>query len=161
MGYDLLHSKAYRDLKYGPAIKCLNWFCEKPKYRKVDKYKRGKKRYELVDPEMVFRYDEARLRGLSQNQFSRALKELYKFGFIDIKHLGSGLQGDYSVFIFSDRWRDYGTPKFTNQEFPKSVPWGFRGKHRKLPKVFLREELLKKLHFHKEKLRKLREIGLL
>jgi len=145
MGYDLLHSKAYRDLKYGPAIKCLNWFYEKVKV-KVDKHKRGKKRYQVIDGgQMYFTYEEARLRGLSQNQFSRALKELYKLGFIDVEHFGSGLHGDPSVFIWSKRWRDYGTPQFTNQEFPNSVAYGYRGKQKKLPKSILRRKMKRDL----------------
>ena len=90
MGYDLLHSKAYQELKYGPGIKTLNWFYEKVWYRKL-KNKRGHERYQIVNGgEMSFTYKEAQLRGLTKNQFSRALKDLFRFGFIDLKKHGSG-----------------------------------------------------------------------
>ena len=128
MGHDLLHSDAYRALKYGPAIKTLNWFHEKLRYEKVKKFKRGDKRYRLISEEMSFTYKEARLRGLTQNQFSKSLKLLCKHGFIDVKKPGSGLQGDYTVYVLSQRWRDFGTPQFIEKEFPRAVDYGYRGK---------------------------------
>ena len=131
MSHDLLHSNAYQKLKYGPAIKALNWFHEKIRIE-VNKKKRGKDRYRMInDGEISFTYKEALLRGLTSNQFSKALKELCRFGFIDVIKPGSGLMGDYSVFGVSQRWRDFGTPKFVENEFPKSVPYGFRGKKTK------------------------------
>ena len=130
ISHELLHSEAYRALKYAPTIKTLNWFYEKVRYAKHPR-RRGKDRYELVNGgEMSFTYREARLRGLTQNQFSRALKELCHFGFIDVKKPGSGLTGDYTVFTLSDRWKNFGKPSFIAKEFPRSVYHGYRGRKR-------------------------------
>lgn len=125
IGHDLLHSEAYRELKYAPAIKVLNWIHDKIKIE-VDKKKRGKDRYRIIDLSFSFTYGEAKSRGLTPNQFSRALKELCRFGFLDVKKHGSGLMGDYSVFVKSERWRKFGTSEFEAKEFPKSIPFGFR-----------------------------------
>jgi hypothetical protein len=136
MGYDLLHSKAYRYLRYGPAIKVLNWFHEKIRIE-VNKKKRGKERYRIVnDGDIDFTYREAIFRGLTAQKFSKALRELHQFGFIDIKKPGSALKGDFTVFAFSERWKAYGTPNFRRVEFPKSIHWvnfgfGAKRKHAK------------------------------
>ena len=102
MGFDLLHSTAYKQLNYGPALKVLCGFHEKVRFQ-VNKSKRGNGRYQIInDGEMSFTYNEARLRGLEHPKFSRALKELVRYGFLDLKKHGSGLMGDYSVFTLSD-----------------------------------------------------------
>jgi hypothetical protein len=36
--------------------------------------------------------------------------------------------GDYTVFVLSQRWKDCGKPQFTKNEFPQSVPYGYREK---------------------------------
>lgn len=129
IGYDLLHSEAYMSLKYAPAIKVLTWFFEKVQFR-VDKNKRGKKRYQMINNgEMFFTYQEAAFRGLSSNQFSKSLRELHRLSFIDVKKHGSGLLGDFTVYIFSQRWKLFGTVQFEQKEFPKSSLFGFRGKY--------------------------------
>jgi hypothetical protein len=135
IGHELLHSTAYQSLKYAPSVKVLNWFYEKVRYA-VDKRKRGKERYRLLNEgEMSFTYSEAEMRGLTHKKFSRALKELVGFGFIDVVRLGSGLQGDYSLFVFSQRWRKYGTDHFDNVEFPRAVDFGFRRSQKQRPKT--------------------------
>ena len=137
VGYDLLHSQAYRNLNYGPAIKVLNWFYEKLKYD-VDKKKRGKDRYRLInDGEISFTYKEAGQRGLTDQKFRKALLELHKFGFIDVTHPGSGIRGDYTKFAISDRWREFATNKFKSVSFPQSVFCGSLG-YRK--KIFIYED---------------------
>ncbi len=117
-------------MDYGPALKLLNWFHEKVKV-KVNKGKRGNKRYAVIDEDISFTYEEARYRGLSPQQTSRALKELHQFGFIDVKQPGSGLRGDWTKYALSDRWKDFGTPNFQHLTYPKSIKWlnfGFGGK---------------------------------
>ena len=126
IGHDLLHSPAFEGLKYAPAIKVLCWFHEKIRVRKVKGWKRGAGRYERIDKEITFTYDEARLRGLTDQQFSRALKELHGRGFIDIVKPGSGLMGDYTAYAISERWRDFATDKFKSAEFPQSNYYGYR-----------------------------------
>ena len=137
MGFELLHSEAYMRLSYGPAIKALNWFYEKVKLE-VNKARRGKNRYQVINGDISFTYREAGFRGLSHHQFSNALKELHKFGFIEIMKPGSALKGDWTQFAFSERWREYGTSNFKGLEFPKSVFWrnfGFGSKKSAKKKV--------------------------
>jgi hypothetical protein len=122
MSFELLHSEAYKRLNYAPAIKVLNWFREKVKLE-VNKGKRGKHRYQIIDGDISFTYREAVFRGLSPQQFSKALKELHKLGFIEIKKPGSALKGDWTQFAFSERWREFGTPNFKHLKFPQSVHW--------------------------------------
>lgn len=118
MQYGLLHSAAYRDLNYAPALKVLNWFHEKIQF-KVHKHKRGANRYEKVnDGEISFTYREANIRGLSNQKYSKAIKLLHGKGFIDIKKPGSGLEGDYTIYLISQRWEKYGTPQFYEVGFP-------------------------------------------
>lgn len=145
MSFELLHSRAYRELNYGSALKVLNWFHEKIRFD-VDKKKRGKNRYRITnDGEMDFTYREAELRGITKQKFSKALRELHALGFIDIKKPGSALRGDWTVFRFSDRWREYGTANFKNIEFSKSIHWvnfGFGAKRRRCT----RKKLGMKIH---------------
>lgn len=123
IGFDLLHSKAYLDLRYGPAIKVLNWFYEKVKI-KVDKKKRGKNRYRIInDKDIDFTYREAMFRGLTPQKFSKALRELHGLGFIDIEKPGSALKGDWTAFALSERWKQYKTVNFIERKFPRSVHW--------------------------------------
>lgn len=119
----LLHSEAYKKLDYAPALKVLNWFYEKRQSRRI-KGKRGKDRFQVVnDGNISFPYREAILRGLTSQQFRKALKGLHGLGFIDIKKPGSALRGDWTIFGLSDRWKEYGTSNFKDSEFPKSVHW--------------------------------------
>ena len=134
MGHDLLHSKAYRKLTYGPAIKLFNWFHEKVKIE-VNKKKRGKQRYKVIKGDMKFEYTEAGFRGLSHQQFRKALSILHSLGFIDVRKPGSSLKGDYSVFTLSNRWREYETTDFVTVEFPRSphyVNFGFGAEKKRL-----------------------------
>jgi hypothetical protein len=134
MGHDLLHSQAYQNLKYAPALKVLNWCHEKIRF-KVDKKRRGFARYQIVnDGEFTFPYSEAIQRGLTVNQFSRALKDLYGFGFIDVKQFGSGMMENPTIFTLSQRWKEFGKPEFISKEWPKSDSYGFRGRLGKIRK---------------------------
>ncbi len=135
MGFRLLHSEAYKNLTYAPALKVLNFFHEKIRYQPT-KGKHGKNRYDIVNNgEMNFTYREAALRGLNPHQFRNALMQLCGLGFIDVKKPGSALKGDYAIFTFSERWKQYGTTSFEAIEFPKSIHWvnfGFGSKKKKV-----------------------------
>jgi len=125
-GFDLLHSEAYLSVKYAPAYMVLDWFLEK---RKVIRHKkrRGKDRFEVVNNgEISFTYEDARCRGLSDQQFSWALKKLHAVGFIDVTEHGTGMMGSYTKFALSERWRDYGTRNLKHEEFPRSNYIGYR-----------------------------------
>jgi hypothetical protein len=119
--FEVLASKAYLALNYGPALKILNWIYEKMPLEKVSG-KKGKKRYRLKgDGGFSFTYKEAMWRGLSCIQFRKGLKKLYSHGFIDVSRPGSSLRGDFSEYLFSERWRLFGQPGFEYKEFPVSV----------------------------------------
>ena len=124
MGQDLLHSEAYKDLNYGPSVKTLNFFYEKVRLIKIKgKRRSGRNKFERVNSGIVFSYDEAKFRGISGQQFSRALKELYVRGFIDVQKPGSGRRGDCTKFAISNRWRLFGKADFKILSFPRSLHW--------------------------------------
>jgi hypothetical protein len=122
VSYELIHSEAYKALNYAPALKVLNWFHEKIKVS-VNKKRRGKDRYIVDDGDISFPYREAKVRGLSNQQYSKALRELHKVGFVDIKKPGSSLKGDWTLYAMSDRWKDFGRTSFREVEFPRSIHW--------------------------------------
>ena len=130
MPHELLHSQAYTELSYGPSLKLLNWFYEKIEI-KINKRKRGTERYEFVNNgDIAFDYLEAGYRGLSHQQFRRALLELHSYGFIEVARSGSVLKDMCTLYGLSERWKKYGTPRFEDKEFPRSVHWvncGFGG----------------------------------
>jgi hypothetical protein len=112
-------------LRYAPSLKVPDWFLER---RKVipHKKRKGKKRWEVVNNPFTFTYEDARCRGLSDQQFSWALKELHAVGFIDVVYHGRGVMKSKTQFSLSERWRDYGTPSFKKVEFPESNYIGYR-----------------------------------
>jgi hypothetical protein len=124
-GFDLIHSEAYLSLRYAPSHKVLDWFLEKRKVIRHEKRK-GKKRWEVVNSPFSFTYEDARCRGLSDQQFSGALKELHALGFIDVVEHGAGMMKSYTQFALSERWRAYGPPDFKKIEFPGSNYIGYR-----------------------------------
>jgi len=135
VSHNLLHSEAHKALKYGPALKVLDYCHEKIKVKKIAR-KRGVERYQLQDNgEFTFTYSEALLRGLTVNQFSRALKELYWYGFIDVVKFGSGMMEDPTIFTFSDRWMEWGKPEFKGKQWPKHQCYGFMGRGGELKKI--------------------------
>jgi hypothetical protein len=124
MTYEVLHSEAYRGLNYAPALKVLNWFYEKIRFEK-NTNKRGKNRYKLIrDGEINFPYLEAGFRGLTNQKFRKALIELHRLGFIDVKKPGSAFKkGDVTIYTLSDRWKQYDPQNIKAIEFPRSVHW--------------------------------------
>jgi len=116
-------SKAYRALNYGPALKMLNWAYEKGRDVETNKKKRGSKRYVIKLVDFFFTYEEAAKRGLTHKQFSRAIRELHRYGFIEVVHQGSGLRENPNQYRLSERWRAYGTDTFEQIEFPENKEW--------------------------------------
>src|SRR5512135_76770 len=85
----ILNSLAFEALHYGPALKVLCWFHLK---KRMEKKGGNNKRplYECTNNGKIsFPYEEANVRGLSVQQFSRALKELHAIGFIIITRIGN------------------------------------------------------------------------
>jgi hypothetical protein len=108
--WELLNSEAYKNLPPS-AAKALPYF--------LGKYKGGWKDVERYLLEFTFSYGEARGLGFSRPTFSRVIRELIAFGFIDGVDRG-GLRGEgksCSVFRLSRRWESYNTVEF------KTVSW--------------------------------------
>jgi hypothetical protein len=122
---ELLHSEAFRSLRYAPTLKVLFWAYEKREVRKTNR--RGSKKFEVIDNPFPFSYEEGRRRGLTDKQFGRAVRELISSGFWDLEKQGKGLQGDYSLYRLSERWRKYGEKDFDSRDLPKRVGWGCFG----------------------------------
>lgn len=108
--WELLNSKAYQQIP-NSAAKILPYFLGKAK---IDF--RDPARYET---QFTFTYSEAKKQGLAKSTFSKALRDLMKFGFIDPVTKG-GLRGTgltSSMFKLSKRWEHYGTAAF------KEIKW--------------------------------------
>ncbi len=110
MTWELLNSSAFKSLPYA-AAKALPYFL-------------GKIKNSFRDPsrflnDFHFSYPEGRNLGFAKGTFSRVIKDLVRFGFIDPIDKGGlrGFQKGYNVFKLSRRWETYGTDGF------KSVDW--------------------------------------
>lgn len=57
--------------------------------------------------------------GIPEVTFTRAIDLLIELGMIDIIKHGSGTARTETVYGISDRWRNYGTPKFVRVERTK------------------------------------------
>ncbi|MHC4120981.1 MAG: hypothetical protein ACYSWO_26120 [Planctomycetota bacterium] len=68
----------------------------------------------------MFTYHEAKNQyGITSPRFRRAIDELLARGFIDIAATGMGVHKVTTFYAISDRWRDYGTPRFQKSTRPK------------------------------------------
>ncbi len=126
----LIDSEAFQALKSVHSVKVLIYFWQKAEYAK-EKRKPGNESpignlsKILNQGKMSFEYRIAGYRGMRADQFSRALKELFRYGFIDLDHHGRGVKGDYTKFALSDRWKKYGTDRWEPITFPISERAGW------------------------------------
>ncbi len=112
---ELLESKAYYALRGEKTLRVLIRFYQKRRWNT------HRKKIEYIDEPMAFTYAEAQAMGIGASRFHEIISELYRTGFIDIRHIGGGLARDYSRYAISERWRDYGTDKFKCREKPRTV----------------------------------------
>jgi hypothetical protein len=121
---DLLKAPAFMALA-GRAPQVLMVFFSKRWLKKLKRPSpRGDSFVCLNNGKLVFTYVEAKkVYGLSAKVFLRAIDQLVRYGFLDISHSGGGLEGDYSMYGVSERWRDYGKPTFVSKARPKGRPW--------------------------------------
>jgi len=126
----MIDSEAFQALRSVHSVKALIYFWQ------LAEYPRGKRKPGQESPvgnlskilnqaKISFEYRIAGYRGLRLDQFSRALKELFRYGFIDFSRHGRGVMGEYSKFSLSDRWKKYGTPAWEEIPFPTSDRAGF------------------------------------
>jgi len=104
----------------------------------VSDRKNGGKRWDIInDGEITFTYKEAKMMGISTPTFARAIDQLVRFGFIEIKRTGQGLCKSTTHYAFSGRWRNYGTDKFIEKFRPKKRRYnakiGFQDGHQYYP----------------------------
>lgn len=130
---EILFSKAFRRLSKTklPAVYVYMIFRTKLIMKPFvgSKQKRsGKGKYypENAD-EIKFTYDQAFNKyGITNGRFQRTIDLLIEVGLIDITKQGSGIQGDYTLYAISERWRLYGTPEFVAKKRPKrKLHYGF------------------------------------
>ena len=103
--WDLLNHKAYKELPFA-ASKALPYFL-------------GKVKMDFNDPnrftaEFSFSYKEGKSLGFATATFSKIIKDLVQYGFIDPKDKG-GLRGDCksnNLFCLSKRWQLFGHTDF-------------------------------------------------
>ncbi len=115
LSWGMLNHRAYRELPYA-AAKAFPYFMGKVKISPGDP-----QRYCV---EIKFPYGEARKHGFSSSTFSKAIKDLIRFGFIDPVDKG-GLRGDgksYNVFTLSHRWEKFGTDGFEQKSWECFFP---------------------------------------
>jgi hypothetical protein len=127
----LVDSKAFAAMTTGASVHTLVWFWQKAVYGKRGK-KQGIKspigRTDMIknNGELSFTYKEAEWRGMNARRFSRALKDLFRLGFIDIARQGRGVQGEYTKYAISTRWQRYDTIDWQEIPFPENFHEGFR-----------------------------------
>ena len=113
--WDLLNSKAFKDLKHA-AAKALPYF--------LGKYKGAYHDPQRYLHEFPFPYSEGKRLGFSFSTFHRVIEELVRKGFIDPVDKG-GLRShgkSYNLFKLSKRWEKYGTTDFESSEWRCFLP---------------------------------------
>ncbi len=113
--WELLNSGVYKKLPPS-AAKALPYFLGKVK-RKPNDLQRYRDRFE-------FPYREGMGLGFAFGTFSKIIRDLVRFGFIDPVDKG-GLRGDCkssNVFKLSKRWEEYGTSNFTVMDWKCFIP---------------------------------------
>ena len=113
--WDLLNSKAYRDLPFA-AAKALPFFIGKPKIHFGNAL--------LYHTDFQLSYGEGERLGFAPATFSKVLKALIANGFLDPIDKG-GLRGNgksCSKFRISRRWEKYGTSEFQKIDWEQFQP---------------------------------------
>jgi hypothetical protein len=112
--WNLLNSEGYQKLPFA-AAKALPYFFGKVKTNF------NPQRYQS---HFTFSYPEAKRYGFSFSTFSKVIKDLISFGFLDPVDRG-GLRGfgkGYNVFKLSMRWENYGRPEFQGCDWKTFIP---------------------------------------
>ena len=104
---DLLNSQAFLSLPTGACyVVLMGFMCRRQVEERKDR--RDGTYYEVVnDRTLVFTYSQAADRGLSSDQFRRAIDELLAKGFIRIARTGLGKHRAKTLYGLSDGWRTW------------------------------------------------------
>ena len=122
---DIVKSEAFRSMGAASIIVYLD-FRMRCKVRKNKGHSGKRNIWDITNNgELEYTYSEAEKKGITRTRFMRAIDELVKKGFIDIKHSGSGgKKGDKSLYAISDRWRLWGAAEFVTKTRPKDKRGG-------------------------------------
>lgn len=128
----LIDSPPFGKLKNAADVKVLVWFWQEARYEQSGKKKPGKSspigRVDKIinNGEISFTYQQAGWRGLSSYRFAKALRQLFRYGFIDIPRQGRGVKGVYTKYAISTRWQQYGAAYGQEIPYPENFKEGFR-----------------------------------
>lgn len=141
----LVDSKAFASLTTGASVKTLVWFWQMAVYEKGKKKAGAEPVIGRIDKienngKLSFTYRVAKWRGMNARRFSRALKVLFRLGFIDITRPGRGVPGEYTMYAISNRWQEYGTPNWKEIPFPENAHEGFCSESYKKSKKKIADE---------------------
>jgi hypothetical protein len=149
--YHLLNSQAYAELR-PTARKLLEGFHRRikkeKKYIETKPGKRSKKpMWVSVNLDsIIFTYKEMmEYTNKTSGTINYSLDQLIGLGFIDITHQGQAYKrDDCSIYAISERWKNYGTPKFKEVTREKDYRRGHRlKKWQKKERKKLKPDLMK------------------
>ena len=122
---DMFYSEAFKGLTRSAMLTLMRCMQK----RKWEKQKiHGKKQTIYFDDGFIFPYSEMEgLFEIGETTCWKNVKKLVEVGFLDIEHQGGWYQKherekDFSVYKYSERWRNYGTLEFVKAEKKKVLP---------------------------------------
>lgn len=105
--WEMIESEAFKKLG-GSALRTLIRFLQKHRW---ESGRRSRKLVFVKDPH-PFTQAEAKHFGVGKTQHTNNINKLIQIGFMDLDHQGGAYGQDYSRYLLSERWRDYGTENF-------------------------------------------------
>lgn len=84
--------------------------------------RKGRGQLYIRDNKIKLVYSEAAKLGWPTSTFSRGIQGLERRGLIDLIRPGGGKRGVECLYAISNRWRDYGTPKFKKNKIRHIIP---------------------------------------
>ena len=118
---ELFYSKAFHSLSRSAILTLMRCYQK----RKWEKSRKGKRVY--TNDGFLFPYSEAKALGIAgATQHWKNINALIEVGILDMIHQGGWYQKherekDYSIYQFSERWRQYGTPQFVKVAKAKTL----------------------------------------
>ncbi len=124
---DIYYSEAFNSLSRSAMVTLMR--CLQKRKWEFEKVHR-KKKIVYSDEDFIFPYAEAAFLGIGTTQHWKNLKKLIEVGFLDLAYQGGWYQKherekDFSRYILSERWRNYGTHEFKKVEKEKVLPKRF------------------------------------
>ena len=130
----MFSSKAWRSLTSTSKIVLADFLCKR-QMEEIKHPKRGSEWAIKNNGKITYTYAEAEKRGIPRSSFQRAIDELIAKGFISIAQSGAGVVKAATLYWIDDRWKDYGTSRFTHRRRPRKRRWtrgvGFQKGHPK------------------------------